>query len=186
MFKTLGRFAAILAIASSGTVAVAFAQSNSATSPPPSSPIPSIPVSPPCTPLKQIYAERNWRDAKPIDGRIVCPVSRRANAKKTVQHFYLYRRYRLISPFRYGGGDKWLKWTPIPGAVVGCEGGTWNSHNRSGADGPAQLLGHGQPDVSSGSSPRTKVTYWKYTRDLYESQGLEPWMPSQSCWGGRV
>lgn len=149
------------------------------------------PAPPPCVPIKVVYSEKHWEQAHPERGVNVCPVQYKAAARRTVQHFYLYRHYRKESPFHYGGEDKWLQWVPIPAAVVGCEGGTWDSQNDSGADGPAQMLGHqsdyGQPaDVNSRSKPRVKVQYWDSVRDLYDDSGLDPWTPSESCWGSRV
>jgi len=141
------------------------------------------PAVPACTPLKAVYAESNWRKEHPERGMNICPVSNDASARKVRRHFFLYQHYREISPFRgYIGRGKWLEWLPIPFDVVDCEGGRWDSHNDSGADGPAQLLGHGQPDVDHTSSAKTKVRYWDFVSDLYESSGLSPWSPSSSCW----
>ena len=59
-----------------------------------------------CTPLKVIYAEKEWRDAKPLDGRKACRVKSWRGARNTIDHFRLYRDYRQVAPVRCHGGSE--------------------------------------------------------------------------------
>lgn len=101
-----------------------------------------------CTPLKVVYAEKNWRDVKPINGRTVCPVRDRAGRRSTVEHFYLYRHYRQIATMRCTSGSEGY-YVPNPGScsTLECESHlSWSAYNTSsGADGVYQLLNHGEP-----------------------------------------
>lgn len=92
----------------------------------------------------------------------------------------VYRAYRLIAPFEgFHGEGYWLRWLPIPRYIVACETrgyrgeGRWRVINSIGAGGPAQLLGHGQPQPAMSSAER--LTYWRITRTLYTSEGSSPW-----------
>lgn len=95
-----------------------------------------------CTPIKQVYSEKRWQEPKPARGENVCPVARKAGAHNTVEHFYLYRHYREITPYRCQSGSRGT-WA-IPCSIISCESGfSWMAANPSGAVGPYQLLGWG-------------------------------------------
>ena len=58
-----------------------------------------------CTPIKVVYSEKNWRDAKPQSGVNVC-FAPRAARKATTGHFYDYRHYRQIATMRCKPGSE--------------------------------------------------------------------------------
>ena len=92
-----------------------------------------------CTPLKVIYAEKEWRDAKPLDGRKACRVKSWRGARNTIDHFRLYRDYRQMAPVRCHGGAE--GYYAIPCYVVACESGySWRAYNPSGAAGVYQIM----------------------------------------------
>jgi hypothetical protein len=101
-----------------------------------------------CTPLKVIYAEKNWRDATPKDGRQVCRGGSRRGARATVQHFREYRAYRQIATMKcLRGSEGWFVPNPGSCATLACEttGGSgiswWAVNDSSGAQWVYQLLG---------------------------------------------
>lgn len=97
-----------------------------------------------CTALKAVYAERRWRESKPARGESICPVRDHAGARRTVEHFYDYRAYRQITPYRCLRGREGTY--AIPCSIISCESGySWAAANPSGAVGPYQLLGWGAP-----------------------------------------
>lgn len=101
--------------------------------------LPPIPDSQTCAPAKQVYSESNWRDPSPVNGRTVCPGGRDVRS-----HFYLYRRYRQIAPYRCLRGSE--GYFSIPCSIISCESHfSWSAANSSGAVGPYQLLGWGAP-----------------------------------------
>jgi hypothetical protein len=96
------------------------------------------------------------------------------------QQFKLWRRYRRADPEEgFIGEGKWLRWLPVPRYIVECETrgywgeGRWLAINPSGANGPAQLLGHEQPYPAD--TPAEKVEYWEIARGLYLAEGSAPW-----------
>lgn len=102
-----------------------------------------------CTPLKVAYAEKNWRDSKPVDGRTLCPARNHAKGRNTVHHFYQYRRYRQIATMKcLPGSEGWF--VPNPGSCTTLQnesGLSWHARNsQSGAEWVYQLLGgHSYP-----------------------------------------
>ena len=103
--------------------------------------------SPRCTPLKVIYAEKQWRDATPRDKKQPCPTKTERGARNTIEHFRLWRRYRQAAP--HAGlreGDPWLRYLAVPSYIVRCETNgyhgesRWRAANSSGAAGPYQLM----------------------------------------------
>jgi hypothetical protein len=95
----------------------------------------------PCIPLKAIYSEHHWREAHPMRGENPC---REGNARKVKEHFFLYRRYRQITPYRCQRGS-YGTWA-IPCYIIACESHfSWSAANPSGAVGPYQELGWGAP-----------------------------------------
>lgn len=103
---------------------------------------------------------RSWRDAK--------------------RRLYRHRAYRRIAPYRgFSGEGYWLRWLPIPRYIIECETngywgeGRWQAANGSGANGPAQLLGWGQPYPAT--SDRERLTYWKITRMVWTNYGASQW-----------
>lgn len=63
----------------------------------------------------------------------------------------------------------------IPAWCVEAEsGGSWTAYNPSGASGPYQLLGHGQPwPVTTRAQA---MAHHRIAAQLYASQGLGPWV----------
>jgi hypothetical protein len=101
-----------------------------------------------CKPLKRVYLEKNWRDATPKDGQPICPVPDRAGARNTASHFYLYRHYRKITPYRCLHGREGT--FAIPCYIIACESHfNWWARNPSGASYIYQLLGWGAPPPST-------------------------------------
>lgn len=108
----------------------------------------SATASTPCTPIKQVYSEKRWRESKPRRGYNVCPVANRAGARNAVQHYYLYKHYRAITPYRCLRGREGT--FAIPCYIIACESGfNWWAMNSSGASYIYQLLGWGAPPPSS-------------------------------------
>ena len=69
------------------------------------------------------------------------------------------------------GGGCWV----IPAWCVEAEsGGSWSAYNPSGASGPYQLLGHGQPFPVSNRDQA--MAHHRIARGLYANQGLGPWV----------
>jgi hypothetical protein len=98
----------------------------------------------PCTSIKQIYSEKNWHEAKPARGQNVCAAANRGGARNTIRHFYEYREYRQITPYRCLRGSEGT--FAIPCSIISCESHfSWDAANPSGAVGPYQLLGWGAP-----------------------------------------
>lgn len=88
-----------------------------------------------------------------------------------------YRAFREIAPYP-GGGTYWA----VPYPIVRCEsGGSWSAYNPSGAEGPYQLLGHGQPWPVT--SWHDKMEHHRIAGALYAEYGTAPWLSSESCWG---
>jgi hypothetical protein len=103
------------------------------------------PASAQCVPAKRVFAEAQWRDAKPRDGRDVC---HSPGADNTKAHFYLYRHYRQITPYRCLRGREGT--FAIPCYIIECESHfNWWAHNPSGASYIYQLLGWGAPPPNS-------------------------------------
>lgn len=102
-----------------------------------------------CTPVKKVYAEKNWRDSTPQDGKQVCwRAASPLGAGKTIQHFKDYRHYRLITPYRCLSGREGT--FAIPCYIIECESHfNWWAMNSSGASYIYQLLGWGAPPPSS-------------------------------------
>jgi hypothetical protein len=106
-----------------------------------------------CTPLKVIYAERGWQDATPLDGRTACRPTVASKGRNTIEHFRLWRRYRLAAPYAgLNEGDKWLRYLAVPSYIVRCEtegyygSGRWTAYNpSSGARNLYQFIGWGDP-----------------------------------------
>jgi len=87
--------------------------------------------------------------------------------------------YRALTPYT-GGGARWA----IPYPIVYCESGTsglWKAANPSGAQGPYQLLGHGQPWPVD--SMADKMEHHEIARGFYVDLGTGPWVASIACWG---
>lgn len=98
-----------------------------------------------CIPPKQVYSVANWRDSKPQDGLQVCSTP---GLRHTKEHFFLYRHYRQIAPYRCLGGDE--GYFAIPCYIIACESGfDWWAMNPSGASYIYQLLGWGAPPPNS-------------------------------------
>lgn len=73
------------------------------------------------------------------------------------------------------------KWA-IPWPIVRCEsGGSWTAANPSGAQGPYQLLGHGQPWPVR--TLQDKIRHHEIALSLWRSSGSAPWTPSSGCSG---
>ena len=90
-----------------------------------------------------------------------------------------YRALRLIAPYP-GNGEWWA----IPYAIVYCESGTsglWSAENPSGAEGPYQLLGHGQPWPVT--SWHDKMAHHRIAAALSAAEGTAPWVASVGCGG---
>lgn len=66
--------------------------------------------------------------------------------------------------------------------------GTLIANPTSTARGVFQLLMriHGPEMKRMGLDPNNDDDYMKYVRHLYNSQGLEPWDETRSCWGPRI
>lgn len=143
---------------------------------------------------KQAWNERKWRDHTPVGPGLqqksrtmrYCARSRRAARRMAEiwssykQQFKLWARYRYAAPEEgFTGEGKWLRWLAVPRYIVECETrgywgeGRWLAINPSGANGPAQLLGHGQPYPADTASE--KVEYWEIARGLYLAEGGSPW-----------
>lgn len=94
-----------------------------------------------CTPLRAIYSEHRWREAHPMRGENPC---RSGNRKKLKAHFFLYRHYRQITPYRCLRGREGT--FAIPCYIIACESHfNWWARNPSGALWIYQLLGWGAP-----------------------------------------
>jgi hypothetical protein len=101
-----------------------------------------------CTSLKRVYSEKRWRERKPERGFDLCPVENKAGARSTVAHFYLYRHYREITPYRCLPGREGT--FAIPCYIIECESHfNWWAMNSSGAAYIYQLLGWGAPPPST-------------------------------------
>lgn len=90
-----------------------------------------------------------------------------------------YRALRLIAPYP-GNGE----WWSVPWPIVRCESlssGLWSAANSSGAEGPYQLLGHGQPWPVT--SWHDKMEHHRIAAELYAESGTAPWVSSEPCWG---
>lgn len=135
------------------------------------------PSSPSCTPMKDLYSHRRWREPHPLRGRSPC---RNPNAGKLKKAFFLYRHYRRVATYRgFNEGDPWLEWLSVPAYIVSCETngyrgeGRWLARNSSGAQGPAQLLGWPAPNPAR--TPREKVRYWEVTAQVWHGSGAGAW-----------
>jgi Transglycosylase-like domain len=118
MRKSLALVAACCALA--GTQ-VALADGGSNPTPVPASP----PATVSCTPLKTIYAPKNWRDPHPTQGENPCLSS---DAGKLKARFFQYRTYRLVAPFHGPNGHGRPspsdgRWWAIPWHIVCGESG---------------------------------------------------------------
>jgi hypothetical protein len=88
-----------------------------------------------------------------------------------------FRRIAPYAGFRREGF--WLHRFPIPSYIVACETmgysgeGRWLARNRSGAQGPAQLLGQPAPDPAMTDSERLR--YWQVTRSIWLNVGPRAW-----------
>lgn len=105
---------------------------------------------PTCTPIKQVYSERNWRLAHPATEAVLCPSSR-AGRRNTIRHFYEYRHYRQIATMKCLDGREGY-FVPNVGScsTIECESHfNWWAQNPSGALWVYQLLGWGAPPPSS-------------------------------------
>lgn len=92
--------------------------------------------------------------------------------RERVQH----KQMMALTPFSCSFGR-----SAIPCQVVYCEShGSWNASNSSGARGPYQLLGHGEPWPVRDEAD--KIRHHEIARALYRQYGLEPWAASASCW----
>lgn len=108
----------------------------------------AVPAAPACTPIKSVYAEKHWREAKPARGVDVCPAHRKAGGQNTVRHFYEYRHYRQIATVKCLPGRE--GWFVKPCYVIQCESQfNWWAENPSGAKWIYQLLGWGAPAPTS-------------------------------------
>ena len=133
MWKPILAFLAASAVA---VPAVALAAGGESTpAPPPAAPTPA------CTPLKTIYSEHRWREPHPLRGQTPCPADRSATGLR--RHFFDYRRYRQIAPYRCIDGDE--GYFAVPCYIVACETGgsySWSTYNpSSNARGPYQFVG---------------------------------------------
>lgn len=134
-----------------------------------------------------------WRRGAP-DGRTIAEQRRRLGCAPSTSHrkamkaewqrdkaaFYVEVHYRHTAPFPgYSGQGYFLRYLAVPRWIVDCETNglygqeKWDALNSSGAGGPAQLLGHGQPQPAETAAER--ILYWKITADLYASSGTSPW-----------
>lgn len=102
----------------------------------------------PCTPFKAVYSEKNWERAHPANGAQVCNGGTRRGHQNTKRHFYEYRHYRQITPYRCLDGREGT--FAIPCYIIACESRfNWWAQNPSGAKWIYQLLGWGAPAPSS-------------------------------------
>jgi hypothetical protein len=145
--------------------------------------------------VRAAWAERKWQDRTPVHNgqreviryHIDCLDLRkdqraigRTWAKQRKQ-FRLWRRYRRAAPFAgFQGEGRYLRFLAVPAYIVACETngysgeGRWYAANpSSGASGPAQLLGWGQPYPAD--SPSEKVRYWEIAASVWSSSGSEAW-----------
>lgn len=146
---------------------------------------------------QRTFALRNWKSPKPGPGRVAqmqvlrqcakpkaLPAMRKSwrTAKKRL---YRYHTLRQVAPFPgYTGYGMGLRWLAVPRNIVDCEGGPdWNRPNSqgSGAWGPYQLLGHGEPIPVE--TWHDQIITHRIAGSLYASEGTGPWVSSQSCWG---
>jgi hypothetical protein len=100
---------------------------------------PNATASTPCTPLKQIYALKHWREAHPTKGKNPC---RSTDTEKLKARFFEYRHYRRIAPFHgpngHGSpGPADGRWWAIPWHIVCGESG---GNFRVNADGAYQII----------------------------------------------
>lgn len=111
----------------------------------------AAPSASPCTPWKAIYSEKRWRESHPLRGETPCLTGsrrERAGVKNTKEHFFLYRHYRQITPYRCLRGSEGT--FAIPCYIISCESNfNWWAMNSSGASYIYQLLGWGAPPPSS-------------------------------------
>jgi hypothetical protein len=142
---------------------------------------------------RRVFALHKWQDKTPVGpGRLKqmallrgCADQRALKPMVNSWHdykarFFRYRALRLIAPYPGAG-----TWWAIPYAIVSCEGGSgWTAANSSGAEGPYQLLGHGQPWPVT--SWHDKMEHHRIAASLYASSGKGPWVASESCWGGSI
>lgn len=92
---------------------------------------------------------------------------------KRKQRWNQYAYIDRITPY-----GKWA----IPWPIVRCEsGGSWGARNASGAEGPYQLLGHGQPWPVR--TLADKIRHHEIALSLWRSSGSSPWSPSSGCSG---
>lgn len=142
MWKPLALVVACCAMAST-PFALAQTQGNPDT--------PQATASAPCTPLKSIYSEKRWREAHPMRGETPCLSGSRRDAtaaRRTKEHFFLYRHYRQITPYRCLRGREGT--FAIPCYIIECESHfNWWAMNPSGASYIYQLLGWGAPPPNS-------------------------------------
>lgn len=129
----------------------------------------------PATPA-QLRTMRRLRHCAVPEAR--APMSHSWRAAK--RGFYRNRAYRQIAPYPgFSGEGYWLRWLPIPAYIVSCEtngyhgDGRWLAANPSGANGPAQLLGWGQPYPAD--TDRERLAYWRITRKVWLSSGPGAW-----------
>lgn len=144
---------------------------------------------------KRVFALANWESPAPGKGAIstmerlrgcVKAKHRPAMAKSwqdAKRRVYLEHDYRSIAPYPgYVGQGYWLRFLPIPRGYIDIEtngafgDAKWEAFNLqgSGACGPAQLLGHGQPCPAM--TDHERLTYWRITRSLWLEQGCAPWV----------
>jgi hypothetical protein len=103
----------------------------------------------------------------------------KAKWAKDRRRYGRYRELRQIAPYP-GHGE----WWSVPYAIVYCESGTsglWSARNPSGAEGPYQLLDHGQPWPVT--SWHDKMQHHRIAAQLYAESGTAPWVSSEGCWG---
>lgn len=103
----------------------------------------------------------------------------RARWQRDRLRFGRYRELRKIAPYP-GNGE----WWSVPWPIVRCESlssGLWSAYNSSGAEGPYQLLGHGQPWPVT--NWHDKMEHHRIAAALYAESGTAPWVSSESCWG---
>ena len=125
--------------------------------------------------LHRALALKNWREKRPLAGVDVRCLSDRHIAKEK-QRFERWRAYREVAT--YAGcpsGNKWLRYTSIPGSVVFRESGcSWTAVNSSsGACGPYQLLGWTSCDTSTYAD---KMRHHRMAAHVLAVQGPGAWV----------
>lgn len=149
--------------------------------------------------VRGAYRHLNWRDEHPVSpstrrrwrrqracvGRwkqkhaIDATVHRQARSYRDWAEAQRLQWERRYTPYDCGSPG----WFAIPCPIVRCESGySWSAANSSGAQGPYQLLGHGQPwPIQSRSD---KDAHHRIAAALWDGgRGQSNWDPSDGCSG---